>query len=468
MLGVSNTEITGMKESEMLQSRQMQGRRGLLLAMPLLALAIALALAGCSSSGGGGTNYSLGLAGSTADHPSPPPTIPATSPGGTYAFVYDNQIWLRQDKQAQAKQLTHLVLSNGATLLWGPLIWSPSGQYIAFALVENLTPGVPTRTSGPLYFVDTTPGPHFGQTYLTFGTGNIYGHSYAWWDDNAIFYTSGSGVMLDDVGDCDPRVWQAISPFQNIGGTPTNYTGGNVSFSDIAITHGNQLLATRITLSSPGNTGQVGSASLDTYWLPSLGEYKASRDASCGDDHASQWLNEHVQNARAFFNQAIVNVGSVGNLGIAYTDPNGNIVTGAWQLASNGSIAWQRIGGIDTKAGIVSSTFCYGDNCSVLHGANKYPIAAHPSLGINGNGNHIAFAADKFYVDNNGAVGDAGGNASPDWGPGDVTVATQLVSQNTDAGGVVRTQTNVVMYSSGKTSSVLIAGAQDLSWKPQS
>ncbi|MGZ3681808.1 MAG: hypothetical protein ACXVDI_24875, partial [Ktedonobacterales bacterium] len=189
------------------QSGQMHGRRGLLLTVPLLTLVIALSLAGCSTSGGGGTNYSLGLAGSTGDHPSAPPSIPATGPGGTYAFVYDNQIWLRQNGQAQAKQLTHLVLSNGATLFWGPLIWSPGSKYIAFALVENLTPDAPTRTSGPLYYVDAGSG----ATFLTGGTGSIYGHSYAWWDDNAIFYSSGSGVMLYDLGDCDPRVWQAIT-----------------------------------------------------------------------------------------------------------------------------------------------------------------------------------------------------------------------------------------------------------------
>src|SRR5258708_4992972 len=163
----------------MLQSTQRQGWRDLRLVTALLALAIALTLAGCSTTGGGGggTNYSLGLAGSTDHHSPPPPAIAANGPGKTYAFVYGNQIWLRQDGQAQAKQLTHLVLSNGATLLWGPLIWSPDGSYIAFSLIENLTPDAPTRTSGPLYYVDTRPGKHFGDTFLTGGSGSIYGHS---------------------------------------------------------------------------------------------------------------------------------------------------------------------------------------------------------------------------------------------------------------------------------------------------
>lgn len=450
------------------QSGQMQGWRGLRLALPLLTLMIALALAGCSASGGGNTNYSLGLAGSTGDHPSQPPAIPANGPSKTYAFVYDNQIWLRQDGQSQAKPLTHLVLSNGATLLWGPLIWSPSGKYIAFALVENLTPDAPTRTSGPLYYVDTTPGPHFGETFLTGGTGSIYGHSYAWWDDYAIFYSSGSGVMLYDLGDCDPRVWQAISPFaDNSYAGKTNYIGGNVTFSDIAITGENRLLATHITLDSPGNVGQVGSASIYSYQLPSSVDYERHRDPTCFSDGIPRWLNEHIQNPGTFNNQSIVPGYQYADLGIAYADPTGNTITGAWQLAArNDTVALQHIDRVDAKAGTVSSSFSVDGNSGALPSTVKYPIATHPSLGINSNGRHVAFAADKLYVDGNGAVGNAGGNASPTWGPGDVAVATQLVSQNTDASGVVRSQTNVIIYSSGKASTVLIAGAQDLSWKP--
>lgn len=447
------------------QSGRMQGWRSLKLAVPVLVLVIALAVAGCSSSGGGGgSNYSLGLAGSTADHHGQPPTIPAKGPGGTYAFVYDNQIWLRQDGQAQAKQLTHLVLSNGATLLWGPLIWSTSGNYIAFSLVENLTPDAPTRTSGPLYYVDTRPGPHFGETSLTGGTGSIYGHSYAWWDDYAIFYSSGSGVMLYDLGDCDPRVWQAISPFaRNPYDGKTNYSGDNVTFTDIAIIPGNRLFATRITLQSLGSTSQVGSAAIYSYPLPSLSDYEKTHDPSCSNDYIPGWLNRNFQNAH------LANGGYVRyDLGIAYADPAGNIVAGSWQLArSSNNVARQYIDGIDTKSGTVSSRFSVDENSGVLRGAGKYPITAHPAIAISSNGNHISFAANKLYVDDKGAISDAGGSAAPAWGgPGDdVAVATQLVSQSTDVGGVVRSQTNVVAYSGG-TASVLIAGAQDLSWKP--
>ena len=71
-------------------------------------------LAACSATtpGSGGINFSSGLAGSTIDHPGKPPTIAANSPTGAYAFVYDNQIWLRQNGENQAEQLTHMALSK--------------------------------------------------------------------------------------------------------------------------------------------------------------------------------------------------------------------------------------------------------------------------------------------------------------------------------------------------------------------
>src|SRR5262245_17070268 len=74
-----------------------------LLVVALIALASLLAACGVGSDNSSGSNYSLGLAGSTLDHPSNPPTIAANGPSGTYAFVYDNQIWLRRDGQASAK-----------------------------------------------------------------------------------------------------------------------------------------------------------------------------------------------------------------------------------------------------------------------------------------------------------------------------------------------------------------------------
>ena len=106
----------------------------------LLALALAGLLAGCSASGSSqGIDFQLGLQGSTADNPAAAPTIASNGPDNEYAFVYDNQVWVHPKGGAAAIQITHLTLSNGATLVWGPLVWSPSGNLLEFSLVtENL------------------------------------------------------------------------------------------------------------------------------------------------------------------------------------------------------------------------------------------------------------------------------------------------------------------------------------------
>lgn len=433
------------------------------LALTLLALVSLLGLTGCSAgSGGGGTNYSLGLAGSTADHPSSPPAIATPGPSGTFAFVYDNQIWLRQDGKGQATQLTHLVLSNGATLTWGPLIWSPDGKYIAFALVENLIPDSTIRSSGPLYYVDVASG----ATYLTGGSGNIYGHSYAWWDDYAIFYSSGSGVMLFDLGDCDPRVWQVLSPFGNSGyGKATNYSGNNVSFTDLAV-NGNQLLATRVAVDTPGAVGRVGSADIYSFRLPSRYEYEKLNNGhdsgQCKSDEIPAWLNQYIQLANIYSKRYLAY-----ELGIAYSDAAGNVMTGAWQISANQTLVRQRVDAVDTKAGTASSSICIEGDCGRVKGAGKYPLSAHTAIGVSSDGSHVAFAADKLYIDGNGAVGGAGTPAIPAWGPSGVVVATQLVKTITEASGVVRPQTNVLVYTAGKSGIVLIAGASNLAFKPQ-
>ena len=94
---------------------------------------VLLIVAGCSAGGSssGGTNISLGLAGSTADHPSAPPSVAAAGPNDTYAFVYDDQIWIHKSGgsnrlrcnagSCNPSQLTNIVLSNGADITWGPL-----------------------------------------------------------------------------------------------------------------------------------------------------------------------------------------------------------------------------------------------------------------------------------------------------------------------------------------------------------
>jgi hypothetical protein len=176
----------------------------MLLVAAFLALASLLAACGAGSGGSGGSNYSLGLAGSTLDHASNPPTIAANGPGGTYAFVYDNQIWLRRDGQSSAKQITRIPLSNAASIAWGPLAWSPKGRYIAFAIVQDLVPapGAPPSSSGPIYYVDTTTCEGDGQYCAVYsaGTGSIYGHTYDWLGESGLVYSAGQNIIPTTTG----------------------------------------------------------------------------------------------------------------------------------------------------------------------------------------------------------------------------------------------------------------------------
>src|SRR5262245_27960616 len=177
----------------------------LLLLLPLL-----LALAGCGIAGGSAASLG-GIGGSTADRPASRPVLAASGPPAAYAFIYDNQIWLHSTKQAELQQLTHLALARSATISWGPLVWSPSGRYLAFTLVENLTPGVPSRSAGPLYVVDTSSA-HFGAITTTPATGSIFGHTYAWLGDIMLFYSMGGGIFMYNLGDTHPRVWPVVIP----------------------------------------------------------------------------------------------------------------------------------------------------------------------------------------------------------------------------------------------------------------
>jgi hypothetical protein len=436
-----------------------------------LLLALVGALAGCSASLGGsssgGTNYSLGLAGSTADHPSQPPNIADGGPGGTYAFVYDNQIWLHQAGQAGAKQLTHLVLSNGATLSWGPLAWSPGGRYIAFALAQNLTPSVPGRSAAPLLYVDTTSGDTFG----TSGTGSIYGHTYAWFDDRALFYSGGGGIQMYDAGDKDPRVWQVVSPFQDAlraGGTDY-YSSAGTALGDMTIAGGN-LFFTQMNLGSIGGAGVVGDAHVEEYSLSAFGGYEA---IAPDDSMLPDWLADPRHLPLSAYS---ADLGSAANLGAVYSDASGNLVAGAWQVSRRGSVlVSQHVDGVDTKAGTTSShysgctQFAYSGCPAILGVAGTAPISVHPSLAISPDGSSVALTTDALYTQQlaGGSVAKtagAGSTCPPAWSPDSKHVAvTQVVSQTTDASGVLRSVTNI-LSATGSSSAAFIGGAQNLAW----
>lgn len=409
-------------------------------------------LAGCSLTGGSGSgssSLSLGLAGSTADQPATPPALAQGGPGGQYAFVYDDQVWLRTPAQP-LKQLTHLVLSNGANIAWGPLVWSASGKYIAFTLVQSLNPAEPSSSSGPIYIVDTASG----STILSGGTGSIYGHTYAWYGDNMLFFSSGGSIdMFGPYGcdtTCDPRTWTALSPVQAQGSGV--YSGQSVAYGDIGIT-GSTLYFTQVSLTSLGGAGVVGSATVQRIQIGI-----ASDDVLPSDDATSFPLTGYAS--------------QVADLGQAYAGPQGSVSAGAWDLSGNGIVV-QHIDRVDAKAGQVSSSFCsydaYGNCTAILRDAGTAPLSATPGLSVAGG--RVAYADGTLYVANTDGsheskLASAGWTMPPTVSPdGKLAAVTQLVSQSTSASGVVHSDTNVLIFD-GSTSLTFVPGGQDFSWMP--
>src|SRR5262249_1613098 len=149
-------------------------------------------------------------------------------------------------------------------------VWSPGSKYIAFALVEDLTPGAPIRTAGTLYYVDVGSG----ATFATPGTGSVVGHSYVWFTDRALIYSSNSDIMLYDLGDLDPRVWTLRDALTSPDGGGYTYTSGGSSYGDLALSSdGSFLYFTHLVLSlaALGTGGVIGTAEVRRLSLFPLG-----------------------------------------------------------------------------------------------------------------------------------------------------------------------------------------------------
>jgi hypothetical protein len=394
----------------------------------------------------GGNRIPLSGLGAISSASAGTPTISGGDPGGHYAFVYGNQIWIKLQNDATPRQLTHLALPTGAYLAWGPLVWSPGGGYIAFTLVQDLAGGPTERSTGPLYVANTATG----EVLATAGTASVYGHAYAWYGDMALFYANGSGISFYDLSTFfgpapsdDPRPWK----FVGVDSGPDPYSPDYVAYGDLAFS-GQRLYVTHFDLTTLGATGQLGQASLWRYYLctgPS--DYGGGALGNCGS-------------------------GSVADLGMAYADTHGDPAAGAWQVASDGSLVFQRVTGVDTKAGTVTAKVCY-TYCGTLlfQQVAAQPLNAHPQLAFSGDGSLVALSGTVLATQGTDGSGFAkytpGGWATPpQWsGDGKTVVATQLVSASPDAGGVVHYVTNVLTYAGGK-SAVLIAGARDFSWGP--
>jgi hypothetical protein len=459
------------------QREQAQGWRARAFILLVMTVVLVGLLAGCSIDlGGGGSGSSsltLGLAGSTSDHSVQPPTLNG-GPNGTLAFVYDDQIWLSKSGQSGATQLTHLVLSNGANIAWGPLVWSQSGRYIAFALVQNLTPTAPGGTSGPIFYVDTQKGPTFGIVYNTGATGSVYGHSYAWFGDSMLFYATGGGILMFGPVNADPRTWQVISQIKNPSYDGVTYTGGGVTYSDIAIGKGNgDLFYSQIVLSSPGSTGTVGSAAVFEANLPNLDGFTstAQQDQADHTNNLPGWIAQNI---------ALAQGTQVADLGSAYTDASGDIVTGAWNISPDEHmLAAQHINSVDTKHGTVSSGICmstsqpyggYSYCAPILGDAGKAPLSADLEISISPGNSRVAYTNGTLYIAGTSGSGEsklasAGWTTPPAWATDNKTViATQLASSSTDANGVIHNSTNILTFSGGSSGSTFISGGANPSW----
>lgn len=441
-----------------------RGRRigGYLRAAPLALLCAALlVLTACSSDSGGASKLSLGLTGSTASHAGQPPTLAANGPSDAYAFVYEDQIWIHDSGKASAQQLTHLVLSAGAAISWGPLVWSPDGKSIAYALSESDDPTAAARTTGPVYVVSVSDG----SVVNTPITGSLYGHTYAWFGSTMLFYSDGGGVKMYDLGDADPRVWPLLDTFGSpIGPSGNTYDNGDVSFGDISVT-ANYLYYTTLALNQNANLGTVGVAGKATLSRVYLNGLQPDTAYDPGDI---------IQLVRPI---SIFNGRFVSDLGNAYFDKAGYLVGGAWQISGDASqIVLQEIGDVNAKSGSVSSSLCVGNSgngfdCGALKGAGSFPLANYPLVGISTNGSRIAFSAATLYTQTvgNGSVAKLDGvgwTTTPVWSNDGKRVAvTQFVSSSTDANGVPQVKLNIVVYD-GQNSVTLVQGGQDLAWKP--
>jgi len=434
-----------------------------------LTLLAVLALTGCSATGSsssGGINYSLGLAGSTVDHPSQPPTIAASGPDATYAFVYDDQIWLRSQGSNTAKELTRLVLSNGANIAWGPLVWSPDGRYIAFALVENLTPTDAQRSSGPIYIVDTQDGGCASGSCavsLTAGDGSIYGHTYAWYVSNGnymLIYGDGGGLGFYDLSDPNggPRVWQARTSYTDQYHTNNDYTcGSQRSYGDVAVS-GNTLYYTCMNLTGLGGSGTVGDAYLNSMSL----------------DAIANALNLDPYDRNVTLAQLFNNGGPGGNqvvhMGKVYADAQGNYTAGAWSIRG-GTLVYQFVRSVDTKAATVSFSNCKSSISSggcdgyILSNVNTLPLSIHAQFALAGNG-QAALSADALYVDDaaHDKLAPANWPGPFAWTSDGGIVFTQLLNSSVDASGVTRNTTALTLYHPGQQPVTLIQGAENIAF----
>ena len=147
---------------------------------------------------------------------------------------------------------------------------------------------------------------------------------------------------------------------------------------------------------------------------------------------------------------------------------------GSWQVSGKDNhLVWQVIKGVNTGTQTVSSQFCFASpfaGCNgVLSGAGSYSQSLHGQLGLSPDAKHVAFAGDQLYLQSVNGGHSVNQLSSNGWiltpvMTGSLVVATEVISSSRDSNGVLRTNTNLVAFD-GQTHFVLIAGAEDASWK---
>ncbi len=421
----------------------------------LLALIAMILMAGCSASGGSsGINITLGLQGSTADNPAQPPKIAANGPDGEYAFVYDNQVWAHVKGASGAVQVTRLSLSNGATIMWGPLVWSPSGNSLAFALVENFSPNQPTRGAGPIYYVNlatclTTSGATC-PVYTTAATGSVFGHAYSWLNDDWLISGGGNGISAYDIS--DPNGWRSWQLRATATEQQDYNCGQPRAYGDVQVV-GTTLYYTCMNLSNLGATGVIGTATLNSLSLSSIVN-DFGLDQVTRDEQIATTLN-----GDALYASQITSLGNV------YQGAQSDTVAGAWQV-NDSTLVFEQVGNVDTQHGSVALTVCattyiYGGNCdsTPLTAVTAQPLAAHPQISL-GAGSAVAYQGAALYLSGQSGSIAVTSPYAPVWLSGGSVAATNVVSTTTDASDVTRTSANIVI-AQGKTPTTLIAGASD-------
>lgn len=418
---------------------------------------LALLVAGCAGSTAGGVNDVFGLQGATNDHPAPPPRIASSGPDREYAFVYDNQVWVRQEGASAARQVTRLTLSASADIRWGPLVWSASGDSLAFALVENLTPATPTRAAGPIYYLDlsTCLAVDSGAcaTYQTPMTGSVYGHTYDWYNDDLLIAGSGAGLSAYDRNDPNgPRVWQLRT---TSGEAQDQNCPQPTAYGETQVV-GATLYYTCMTLPNLGSGGVIGKGFLNRLSLQPFATAFATSDPEARDQRIAA-----AQNGDQFAGTELASLGSV------YLDPQGSPVAGAWRVgdASHRSLAYEVVGAVDDSASTAGREVCQALVSNVtcqaaLTAVGAQPLSVHAQIAISPGG-AIAYQGARLYATTLTTPLDSTSPYAPEWITDDTLVVTSVLSTATDATGATRQKTSARLASaSGLTT--LIAGASDV------